>query len=221
MPSDTKQTIYFGYGSNLWLEQMRTRCPTSNYLGVARLDGYRWIINERGYANVVETNFSSGQNDPATDTNSEVREESEKYANVVFGLVYSLEDEDEKRLDGNEGVPVAYTKEDLNCTLWESRDGGCVDVHEKTGAVREMLVYINRNQTREHGPKKEYISRMNQGIKDAVKQGVPEKYVVKVMRKFIPKDSDEERRKSVEEKALRQMKKFEDENGVVGSEHAR
>jgi hypothetical protein len=56
---------------------------------------------------------------------------------------------------------------------------------------------------------------MNQGIKDAVKQGVPEKYVEDVMRKFIPSNGDEEKRKSIEEKAFRQMKKFEDESGVM------
>lgn len=44
--------LYFGYGSNLWKAQMQSRCPTSKYLGIARLNGYRWIINKRGYANV-------------------------------------------------------------------------------------------------------------------------------------------------------------------------
>jgi hypothetical protein len=54
-PTSAKpQTLYFGYGSNLWLHQMQLRCPTSQYLGVARLPNYRWIINDRGYANVVE-----------------------------------------------------------------------------------------------------------------------------------------------------------------------
>jgi hypothetical protein len=37
------QTLYFGYGSNLWLHQMQLRCPTSQYLGVARLPNYRLI----------------------------------------------------------------------------------------------------------------------------------------------------------------------------------
>lgn len=49
-------TLYFGYGSNLWKHQMVQRCPTSKYLGIARLNDYRWIINERGYANVVQKN---------------------------------------------------------------------------------------------------------------------------------------------------------------------
>ena len=33
---------------------MNLRCPFSHYLGVARLNSYKWIINDRGYANIVE-----------------------------------------------------------------------------------------------------------------------------------------------------------------------
>jgi hypothetical protein len=156
-PSDTKQTFYFGYGSNLWLKQMETRCPTSKYLGVARLDGYRWIINDRGYANVVETNTisSSEQDESTTGAGDEIEKYNGNFTDVVFGLVYSLQKEDEKRLDKNEGVPIAYTKEDLNCTFWESRDGGWVDVRKKTRHAREMLVYIDRNRTVVDRPKKE------------------------------------------------------------------
>ncbi|KAL9584321.1 MAG: hypothetical protein Q9203_004702, partial [Teloschistes exilis] len=45
---ENKQTLYFAYGSNLWLHQMSLRCPSSVYVGVARLPNYRWIINARG-----------------------------------------------------------------------------------------------------------------------------------------------------------------------------
>lgn len=87
----TPPTAYFGYGSNLWKHQMVKRCPTSEYLGVARLSGYRWIINERGYANVVEM--------AGNKTEGETKD-------VVWGLVYKLQREDEQGLDKNEGVPV-------------------------------------------------------------------------------------------------------------------
>jgi gamma-glutamylcyclotransferase len=80
-------SYYFGYGSNLWKHQMIQRCPTSDYLGIARLNQFKWIINDRGYANVVQT--------------------SEK-KDVVWGLVYRLQAEDERRLDLNEGVPVCH-----------------------------------------------------------------------------------------------------------------
>ena len=61
-------TIYFGYGSNLWREQMKQRCPQSEYLGVARLNNYTWLINERGYANVKKIN-DTGSNHPEHQSN--------------------------------------------------------------------------------------------------------------------------------------------------------
>ena len=82
----TKQTLYFGYGSNLWQEQMALRCPGSQFVGIGRLAKYRWMINSRGYANVA----------PCT-----VGTEEEE----VWGLIYTLTSEDEDRLDVNEGVP--------------------------------------------------------------------------------------------------------------------
>ncbi|KAF7506281.1 hypothetical protein GJ744_012089 [Endocarpon pusillum] len=51
-------TFYFAYGSNLSPEQMAGRCPeypatSSIPVAIARLDGWRWIICARGYANIV------------------------------------------------------------------------------------------------------------------------------------------------------------------------
>lgn len=72
---------YFAYGSNMWLAQMRQRCPKSRLLGPAALPGYRFIINSRGYANIV------------ADAQAE-----------VLGLLYAISDTDETALDGFEGV---------------------------------------------------------------------------------------------------------------------
>jgi hypothetical protein len=56
---------------------------------------------------------------------------------------------------------------------------------------------------------------MNRGIADAVELGVPEEYVERVMRKFIPaeKEDGEEGRKMAEF-AKGQAKEFRDESGV-------
>jgi hypothetical protein len=32
-----EQTLYFGYGSNIWIEQMNRRCPDNKYIGVGVL----------------------------------------------------------------------------------------------------------------------------------------------------------------------------------------
>ena len=44
---------YFAYGSNLSFAQMAQRCPGAKSLGKARLIGWRYLIYERGYANIV------------------------------------------------------------------------------------------------------------------------------------------------------------------------
>ncbi|PSK38156.1 hypothetical protein B9Z65_1347 [Elsinoe australis] len=184
-------TIYFGYGSNLWKKQMRMRCPDSKYLGVARLNDYKWIINDRGYANVVQVSKEID----ATDV---------EYS---YGLVYCLSKSDEDKLDLNEGVPIAYQKEHLQVDFWESKGGKAVHISEEPEKVK-MLVYIDRNRTAPDDPKHEYIYRMNQGIKDAVAAGVPQRYIDKVLRKFIPDRHD----KSVESFAQKQATRFIDEN---------
>jgi hypothetical protein len=43
MTSDTK-TLYFGYGSNLWKQQMDRRCPENKFLGTARLPDWSAML---------------------------------------------------------------------------------------------------------------------------------------------------------------------------------
>ena len=45
-------TMYFAYGSNMDAEQMAYRCPGAVCSGPATLTGYRFIINQRGYATI-------------------------------------------------------------------------------------------------------------------------------------------------------------------------
>ncbi|KAK4629141.1 hypothetical protein CLAFUW4_08302 [Fulvia fulva] len=211
--SSTKKTIYFAYGSNLWREQMRTRCPTSRYWGLARLKGYEWIIYERGYANVIEKEH--------TNDGRKIEEEADgkkkhDYSNEVWGLVYSLETEDEKRLDRNEGVPVSYQKEQIGCEFWpaeaEHNDSkeGRPDPSKRSKKI-DMLLYINRNLKKVGDIKKEYVYRMNQGIADAVKEGMPKEYVEQVLREYIREEEDEIRHERVQETAERQAANFENE----------
>jgi gamma-glutamylcyclotransferase len=71
---------------------MAQRCPESRYIGMAYLHGYKFQINQRGYANVI----------PSSD-------------DVVAGLCYLLSAGDEARLDANEGVRFGtYEKEFLD-----------------------------------------------------------------------------------------------------------
>lgn len=167
-----KPSLYFGYGSNLWLHQMAQRCPGSPYVGTAALHNWRWIINTRGYATVVPSK-----------------------GDIVYGLVYKLADEDEQALDVNEGVSSgSYVKRTLDIVLFPEGDGGEVDAE---GRMVEGLVYVDEARTNESLPNEEYVHRMNMGIKDATQKGVPKWYINNFLRPFIRHEST----KTTEEKA--------------------
>ena len=90
--SGSRQTFYFAYGSNLSFDQMAKRCPESRFVGRARLYNHAFQINQRGFANIINTN------DPPE---------------FVDGLCYLISTNDEIALDRSEGVPYAYQKEEL------------------------------------------------------------------------------------------------------------
>lgn len=186
-----------------------------------RLKGFRWIIYQRGFANIVEVDSHKEEG-----TEKEKEEKEGDYRNQVWGMMYSLEENDEKLLDEREGVPVAYRKEWIECEFWtvpevaaasasSSREEEEVGMNEDGSTLEEkkkkrkpaditkrpgkekMLVYINREMTDEGEIRKEYISRMNCGIKDAVKEGLPREYVEQVLRRWIPADGEEGEKKRV------------------------
>jgi gamma-glutamylcyclotransferase (GGCT)/AIG2-like uncharacterized protein YtfP len=85
-------SVYFAYGSNMWPNQIHERCPNACPLGIARLDGYRLIINEPGYATI--TPHSNG---------------------FTYGVLWHLSPSDERSLDEFEKVQSGfYRKETLS-----------------------------------------------------------------------------------------------------------
>lgn len=146
MPSD--KSLYFGYGSNLWLDQMHRRCPDSKYVGVAVLHDWRWTISTRRYANVVPSK-----------------------GDIVYGLIYKLSEDDEGKLDGYEGVPYSYVKKTLPLS-WVKGSGvkeGTFDGLVYVDVVRLQTgephtEYIHRmnmgiNDAIQEGVPKEYIDK--------------------------------------------------------------
>lgn len=51
---------------------------------------------------------------------------------------------------------------------------------------KKALVYVDFLRVEESEPKTEYIYRMNLAITDALNEGVPEDYIEKYLRPFIP-----------------------------------
>ncbi|KAI9758616.1 MAG: hypothetical protein M4579_002992 [Chaenotheca gracillima] len=151
------RAIYFAYGSNMSLAQMQQRCSGSQYLGVGVLGGWRWMINERHFANIVPSE-----------------------SDVVYGLLYTLTETDVERLDVNEGVPYAYTRETMSVEV-EKQIRGTAPL-----STVESLVYVDSKRITDSTPYAEYIERMNQGIVDALEKGVSSTYIDQSLRPFIP-----------------------------------
>lgn len=91
--------LYFAYGSNLDEDQMAERCLTADKTGLAQLKGYRFVINKRGVASILE---SPGD--------------------MVEGMLWSVSAQDEMILDLYEGVATGhYVKKNV---LVEDLDSG-------------------------------------------------------------------------------------------------
>lgn len=190
-PPQPATKYYFAYGSNLHLRQMSRRCPGSRFIGRGRLFHYRWQINERGYANVIEAE-----------------------GHCVDGLVYEIDAQDEAQLDINEGVSKnAYSKSYLTLQLhyagtalyhrpvsWLVDNGGAAKA--KVLAEQEqdqdetedyppqwehdILVYISHDYTIDGSPRDEYVKRINWGLNDARALGMDREYISNCIRPYVP-----------------------------------
>ncbi|KAI1417910.1 hypothetical protein F5Y13DRAFT_150038 [Hypoxylon sp. FL1857] len=198
-------SLYFAYGSNLHLTQMANRCPASVFKGKAVLHGYRWQINERGVANVVESAQDS-----------------------VEGLLYLVTPKDERALDRSEGVSKnlyqkhllkvdfephekysdlkSFRVAQLIAQLTASHDtdhpesyssstvlhapaaGNLVDndTHAQDDAHNggkkqkvKALVYVSENYANDGSIRNEYIQRMKNAAIDAMALGISRSFVEK------------------------------------------
>ena|ERR1700761_3011772 len=159
MPTTTKPRYYFGYGSNLWLNQMKERCPNSPYHTRAFLENWKFIIYPEGYATVTDRDIEKGKD-------------------KVWGSIYILDPEDEKTLDEKEGVAEGkYDKMEMMCVF-------CPPSAQKGKNKWERkccLVYVAKDQ-RPGTILDEYIVRMSNGIADA---DLPKEYVHEVLHEWM------------------------------------
>lgn len=191
----TDGTFYFAYGSNLSPTQMLIRLKStpersSLPIGIARLPRWRWIICERGYANLV---YSADDNDES------------------WGVLYDMSPEDEKQLDRFEGVdwdapeavagrygftleerPIEHGEGDYNKLYLEVEVVAWrVKKWEEEFAGKEkvrVLVYVDEFRTSEGQVGSSYAGRMNRGIEESLALGLDQTWVDKVIRRFIPAD---------------------------------
>lgn len=178
-PKFPGETLYFAYGSNLSTTQMLQRCPSSAPVGLAYLHGWEWLINERGFANVVQVQKPVQR----------VSGPRDKNLPCVYGVLYRLQPADEAMLDKYEGVPLAYQKVVLDVEIVKGSDADT----DKEAELVQGLVYVDGTNITASTPRPEYVVRMNRGIDEATNEWqLPRWYVESVMRKYIPAEKADE-----------------------------
>lgn len=132
---------YFAYGSNLSHAQMERRCPSSVYIDIARLDGYKLI-----FCGFSERWNSAGANIVAHDNA------------VVWGALYSLSEADQFMLDSIEADQVPSVEQEY--VRFTSH------VITRTGNKVEAGIYHSQIKEPLENPGESYLSAMKSGIVD-------------------------------------------------------
>ena len=89
---------YFAYGSNMDKDQIEIRCPMAKQIGIGIIANYRIDFTRK-----------------STTRNCGVADIVESPGDVVWGIIYSITEEDLKSLDRYEGYPHYYTKKTKKC----------------------------------------------------------------------------------------------------------
>jgi gamma-glutamylcyclotransferase (GGCT)/AIG2-like uncharacterized protein YtfP len=94
----TPNLLYFGYGSNLDMEQMEWRCPGARPIGPANLDGYKleFRANATGYGYLTVT---------------------PEAASTVNGGLWEIRSDHVAALDRYEGYPRLYYRRTMRVRL--------------------------------------------------------------------------------------------------------
>ncbi len=129
--------LYFAYGSNLNKGQMKRRCPSSEFAGIARLDGYKLAF----------TRYSTKRKGGVASI-----EKSE--GDCVWGALYKVADEDIESLDKHEGVPYSYLRNDE------------IQVASPDGKPVQVFTYL-ANKTAYFTPHKDYLQQIIRGASQA------------------------------------------------------
>lgn len=98
-----KTNFYIAYGSNLSVAQMNSRCPEAIPTGPAMLNGYKLLFKCPATIDPVD-----GCSVPV--------------------VIWSIFEEDEKKLDGFEGYPYAYKKGKATVSVRRLDNGELMDV---------------------------------------------------------------------------------------------
>lgn len=143
--------LYFAYGSNIDWNQMRKRCPSSRFVGVAVLHDHKLAFTRKS------TTRDCGVADAVPEDGRD-----------VWGVVYEITDLDVGKLDSSEGYWPGRVKN----SYWRRECVVCVE--EDEGRPLTVWAYFAEPQQNPPLPNAEYKELILSGARH---WHLPEKYV--------------------------------------------
>ena len=161
---EEKNIIYFAYGSNLNLRQMKLRCPNSKVIGKGIIENYRLAFKGS------KRNFSF------------LTIEQCEGSVVPIGI-FQISSEDERRLDIYEGYPRLYSKETINAIMIQNDE----EKIKIDGIIYIMNPYYNYNK-----PSPSYYFTCEEGYKDfdfdnKYLESAYSQCEIQILKKYLPK----------------------------------
>lgn len=146
---------HFAYGSNMDWQQMRDRCPSAEFAGVAVLRNYRLAF----------TRYSRNRRCGVADAVADDRRE-------VWGVVYDIDDQHVAGVDASEGYRPGRA---INSYL---RETGVVDLHGDAARPATVEIYFAVRQEQSPLPSQAYKNLILAG---ANHWHLPEHYIRDVL----------------------------------------
>lgn len=141
---------YLAYGSNMNHEQMKERCKDSKFLGSAKLEGYKFVYD----------GYSSGRDGAVGNI---IPSESD----FVLGGLFEISENDLKSLNGYEGYPDHYQRNDEFEVIFSGKK------------IKNVIAYFRKGEL-EGSPSKEYQDVVVKGARDC---SLPQDYIQKYLEK--------------------------------------
>lgn len=160
---------YFAYGSNMLTTKMKDRVPSAEPVGVAILEGHTLRFHKK-------STDESGKGDAWETGDSE---------DIVWGVVFELNESDKGELDKAEGLGWGYEEK-------------TVDLKMDNGESTKAVTYYATNIDEDMVP---YTWYKKQVLYGAVEHGLPDGYI-KMIERVETKDDPDERRKKGNERYL-------------------
>lgn len=130
-----EKRYYLAYGSNLNIEQMKYRCPTARVVGTALIEGYQLLFKGSMTGAYLTIEPQEGRSVPVA--------------------VWSVTEDDERRLDRYEGFPTFYYKKELRLPIIGIKSGKV--------RVRDTFVYIMHEERLLGTPSRSYMQTCLEG----------------------------------------------------------